>query len=183
MSGYRAPSVPPFAWYALRVRSRSEQQVKTTLEGKHLECYFPFNTVIKKWADRTRTAEVPLFPGYVFARFDVNKRLPILKTPNVSHIVGIGKIPVPIEDYEIESLSVVGAAHLTQSAVDLPIAGEKIVIECGPLAGVTGTLIRANKGSRLVVSVGLLCRAVSVEVDQSWISSIAESRFIKAHAA
>jgi transcription antitermination factor NusG len=177
------PSPAVFAWYALRVKARSEIQVAATLGAKGIETYVPLCKTSKKWADRVKVSQTPLFPGYVFSRFNVNNRLPILVTPNVIQVLGIGKTPVSIPDSEIENLFLVGAADVPKSSVNMPDAGEKIFIRKGPLAGVEGILIRANRGSRLLVNVTILRRAVAVEIEQSWVSGVIADRHFEQGAA
>jgi len=71
-------------WYALRVKSNFERTTIAMLSGKGFETYLPLYRQPRRWSDRTTVTELPLFPGYVFARFDVNCRLPILTTPGWS---------------------------------------------------------------------------------------------------
>src|SRR5437016_11411375 len=85
-------------WFGLRVRSRSEQMAATALAGKGYKPFLPVYKVARRWTDRVKRVDMPLFPGYVFCRFDPQRRLPILITPGVVSVVGIGKAPAPIDD-------------------------------------------------------------------------------------
>jgi len=73
-----------YPWYALQVRSRYEKIVASTLLSKGYEGFLPLYSQRRRWSDRMKELELPLFPGYLFCRFDVNKRLPILVTPGLS---------------------------------------------------------------------------------------------------
>ncbi len=66
--------------------------------GKNLEHYLPSQKVVRRRSDRIVELERPLFPGYVFCRFPVQRRLPILTTPGVVSILGFGVEPSPIPD-------------------------------------------------------------------------------------
>jgi transcription antitermination factor NusG len=109
--------------------------------------------------------EEPLFPGYVFCRFDPSYRLPVLQTPGVVVIVGDGNGLLPIPEHEIGSIRSVVNAGCSIEHWDGIKTGEAVEICDGPLTGVRGLLIRKKGSNRLVVSVGVLERSVAVEVD------------------
>lgn len=159
----------PLPWYALQVRPRFEKIVASTLLNKGFEGFLPLYRCRSRWSDRIKEVHLPLFPGYLFCRLDINKRLPILITPGVIHIVGIGKAPHPVEDAEIAALQAIVISGLQAKPRSYLTVGRKIRIEIGPLAGVEGIVVALKGASRLVVSVSLLQRSVSVEIDESWV--------------
>jgi transcription antitermination factor NusG len=154
-------------WYALRVRPRTERVVAEALAGKGYEEFLPLHRERRRWSDRITTVEMPLFAGYLFCRFDALQRLPILTTPGVLLVVGAGRTPVPIDDEEIESLRVLATSNLKLDAWPYLHIGERVQIVNGPLAGAEGILLAARAQRRLVVSVTLLQRSVSVEIPES----------------
>ena len=95
------------AWFALAVVPRKEKVTAQTLRMREYEDFLPLYSVRRKWSDRIQTVELPLFPGYVFCRFDPKVHLPILKIPTVMSIVGMGKQPEPIPHLEIAALQTV----------------------------------------------------------------------------
>jgi transcription antitermination factor NusG len=107
-----------------------------------------------------------VFPGYVFCRFDVLNRLPILKTPGVAHVVGIGRAPHPLDEQEVQSLRVLVGSELPVDPWPFVQVGQRIDIVGGPLAGASGLLLHVKGKDRLVVSISLLQRSVAVEVPQ-----------------
>jgi transcription antitermination factor NusG len=156
-------------WYALQVRPRFEKIIASTLLNKGYEGFLPLYRHRSRWSDRIKEVQLPLFPGYLFCRFDVNKRLPILITPGVLHVVGIGKTPHPVDDDEIAALQTIVLSSLQAEPRAYLAVGRKVRIEIGPLAGVEGILAALKGAHRLVVSVSLLQRSVSVEIDESWV--------------
>ena len=159
----------PLPWYALRVRPRYEKMVASTLVTKGYEGFLPLYRHRSRWSDRMREVLLPLFPGYLFCRFDVNKRLPILVTPGVIQVVGIGRELYPVDDDEIAALkSIVFSGLQTEPRSYLNI-GTQVRIELGPLSGVEGILTGKRGARKLVVSVNLLLRSVAVEVNESWV--------------
>jgi transcription antitermination factor NusG len=164
-----------FPWYALRVRPRFEKVIAAALLNKGYEGFLPLYRQMSRWSDRTKEIQLPLFPGYLFCRFDINKRLPILITPGVMHVVGIGKTPHPVDEGEITALQAVVISGLQAEPRSYLNIGEKVRIEVGPLAGVEGILLAAKGSNRLVISVSLLQRSVSVEINESWVKPVASS--------
>jgi transcription antitermination factor NusG len=116
--------------------------------------------------------EGPLFPGYLFCQFDVDKRLPILQTPGVSSIVGIAKYPAPIDPGEIEAIRTVVQSGVTYEPHPYLSAGDWVRVECGALTGLMGLVTEVKNEIRLIISVNLLMRSVSVEIDRSWVDPI-----------
>src|SRR5690242_6904198 len=96
-----------YSWYALQTRSRYEHFAAAHLRSKGYEPFLPVYTCRRRWADRIKNIELPLFPGYIFCRFNLLNRLPILITPGVIQVVGSGKNSLPIEDAEIAAIQAV----------------------------------------------------------------------------
>jgi transcription antitermination factor NusG len=157
------------SWYALQIQSRLASVAFATLRGKGYEEFLPLYRSRRQWSDRVKELETPLFPGYLFCRFDVSDRLmPILTTPGVIGIVGAGKTPVPVDEEEIEAIRVVLRSGLAAQPWPFLSVGSKVYIEGGPLAGAEGFVINTEKVYRLIVSVSLLQRSVAVEIDREW---------------
>jgi transcription antitermination factor NusG len=161
-----SPEIQP--WFGLRVRSRSEQLAATALEGKGYNPFLPVYKVARKWSDRVKEVEVPLFPGYVFCRFDPQRRLPILTTAGVVSVVGIGKVPAPIEDQEIAAIAAVIESGLPAQPWPFTRVGDEVSITDGPLRGMQGIVTQCGKDRRLILSITMLQRSVSVEIDPMW---------------
>src|SRR6266852_9515325 len=87
-------------WYAIRVKAQREKSTACIRRDKGYTEFLPLYTSTRRWSDRIQEVEMPLFPGYLFCRFDFGNRLPILKTPSVVHIVGMGKLPQPADENE-----------------------------------------------------------------------------------
>ena len=168
----RGIDVENVQWFALQVRSQHEKTVASTLRDKGYEEFLPLCQIKRRWSDRVKRLEVPLFPGYVFCRFDVEKRLPILVTPGVLFIVGVGKIPCPIDNSEVVALQSIVKSGLQAEPWPFLKIGQRVRIEQGSLAGVEGILLSPKSSYRLVVSVTLLQRSVAVEIDRDWVTPI-----------
>jgi transcription antitermination factor NusG len=158
-------------WYAVQVWTQYEKVVNRALILKGVETLLPTKLILRHWCDRTRASEIPLFPGYVFARFDPERILPVLVTPKVQRIVSFGKYPHPIRDEEIAAIKKVVASGLDAENCDTPTVGECVQIVSGPLAGVSGILTDKRSSLRLIVSVELIHRSIAVEVTPSMLAA------------
>jgi transcriptional antiterminator RfaH len=116
--------------------------------------------------------ELALFPGYLFCRFDVTTRLPILTTPGVQSVVAIAGTPVPIIEEEIEAIRKVVHSSVPCEPYPYVSVGQFVRIKEGPLQGLIGFVLRIRNEHRLIVSVRLLMRSVSVEVERGVIEPI-----------
>lgn len=163
-------------WYALQIQSKLGSIACAMLGGKGYEAYLPLYRSRRRWSDRVKQVDLPLFPGYLFCQFDVRERLPILTTPGVISIVGAGKISIPVEDQEIEAIRAILRSGLEAQPWPFLGIGSKVYIERGPLAGVEGIVTNTDKAYRLVVSVSLLQRSVAVEIDREWARPISGGR-------
>ncbi|HEV3421930.1 MAG TPA: UpxY family transcription antiterminator [Candidatus Acidoferrum sp.] len=156
-------------WYAILTKTGREKNVTLLLENSGFECYLPVSKSSRKWSDRTKEIDVPLFPGYLFCRMNPNDRLPVLITPGVVQIVGAGKTPIAIEEHEIKAIQRVDSSGLSTMPWPYSQVGQVARIEEGPLQGMNGIVVRIKSGLKLVLSVQLLQRSIAVEIDRNWI--------------
>ena len=175
-TGNRRHSVIEYPWFALQVRTRHESGVSNYLDNQGYESFLPLYKCRKRWSDRVKEVETPLFPGYLFCRFDPQDRLPIMKTPGVMQIVGVNRVPVPVDEVEINAIQTLVASGIPNQPWPFLQVGEKVRIESGSLRGLEGILMDFKGTQRLVLSITLLQRSVSVEIDSAFVSSTASSQ-------
>src|SRR5258708_318440 len=156
-------------WFALAVKPRFDKAVARALEVKGYETLLPLYKKHRNGA-RSKISELPLFPGYVCCRFDVQSRLPILTTPGVIQVLGAGNMPMPLSDVEVNSLQT--ALKTQHPVVPYPFvdAGQRVRINSGALAGVEGIVISFTQRLRLLLSITLLQRSVLLELDRDLVS-------------
>lgn len=172
-SGNMPPdSVAAFPWYGVRVKSRFEFVTARLLRQKGFEEFLPLYRSKRVWSDRVKELDVPLFPGYVFCRFDTGRLLEVLTTAGVVHVISVGRQPIPVEKTEMDAVRSICVSGLTARPWPFLESGRRVLVEKGPLAGIEGRVISAKGEWRLVVSVSLLQRAVSTEIDREWIRPI-----------
>src|SRR5271168_2285107 len=165
-----------FPWFALQVRTRYEAGVADQLSRQGYDRFLPLYKLRKRWSDRIKEVDAPLFPGYLFCRFNPQDRLPILKTPGVIQIVGFKTGPAVVDEAEIRSIQTLVAAGVPHQPWPFLAAGDRVRIESGPLLGLEGILTEVRRSHRLVLSVTLLQRSVAVEIDSALVTAINPSR-------
>ena len=158
-------------WFAILVRTSREKSAALFLENEGYECFLPISKYMRRWSDRMKEVETPLFPGYLFCRMNPHNRLPVLMTPGVIQIVGIGKTPVPVDEKEIADIQRAGRSGLATMPWPYLQVGHVVRIEEGPLRGMSGIVVRIKSGLKLVLSVSLLQRSIAVEIDRRWIGA------------
>src|SRR5467141_4199800 len=163
-------------WFAIMARTGKEKNAILLLENSGYECYLLVIKFNRQWSDRVKEIEAPLFPGYLFCRMNPHNRLPVLITPGVIQIVGVGKTPVPVEEQEIAAIQRVGKSGISIMPWPYLQVGQVARIEEGPLRGMTGIVVKIKSGMKLVLSVTLLQRSVAVEVDRSWLGGVHPAR-------
>ena len=162
-------------WFAVAVKPRFDKAVARTLKSKGFETLLPLYKTKHRYAARLKISELPLFPGYVFCRFNVLTRLPILITPGVTQILGTGNTPLALSEEEIVSLRAAIHADIPSEAISLfRLAGN--FDQKGALKGLVGLVVKIKDCLSLVLSITLLQRSVLLEIDRSHVSGERERR-------
>jgi transcription antitermination factor NusG len=163
-------------WYAVQLRPRFEKVVSAHLRDKGFEEYLPVYRSRRRWSDRMKQIELPLFPGYIFSKFDVKQRLPILVIPGVVSVVGSGKIPLAIPESDIQAVQRIVSSGLAYGPWPSLCVGQWVRVKHGPLRGLEGVVLEVRNTCQLIISVNLLSRAVSVTIDRDSIAPTGQSQ-------
>jgi transcription antitermination factor NusG len=125
------------AWWALYTRHQHEKAVAEMLSAKDLEVFLPLYESRRRWKDRCKTLSLPLFPGYLFVRGGLDRRLQVLTTPGVHIILSNGNHAAIIPEAEIQMI---------RKAVEGPSRVEPHpFLKCGEF-GSSGAASKALKG-------------------------------------
>jgi transcription antitermination factor NusG len=152
-------------WYALRVAPNAEKAVAQSLRLRGVQEFLPLYTSRRRWSDRTKTLDLPLFPGYVFLRADLDRAPRLVTLPGVRGFVGFTRSPEPIPDAEIDAVQRILDSQRRLQPMKLLREGQRVHIHQGPLAGLSGLLLRIKNADHIVVSLELLQRSVAVTLD------------------
>lgn len=160
-------ALAPGYWYAVHTRSNYEKKVASQLGQRGIVNYLPVWKEVHGWTDRQKVVEVPLFRGYIFARFEDSgrSRLNILQTPGVARIVGTCGGIEPIPDAEIAAIQQLLTSGLKCAPHPFLREGDWVRVISGPLEGVEGLFLRRKSPTRLLISVSLISQSVAAEIE------------------
>lgn len=153
-------------WYAAYTSANHEKRVAEQLGVRSMEHFLPLYESVRRWKDRKMRLQLPLFPGYVFVRLALRDRLQVLQVPGVAKLVGFNGLPTALPQAEIEALRTSLKGGVRASPHPYMTTGRRVRVQTGPLAGLTGILVRRKSGARFVVSVDLIQRSLAVEMDE-----------------
>ncbi len=155
------------SWYALCTRLRWEKKIESALRQHQLSTYLPLIQERHHWSDRSKTVEVPLFPGYLFVRTEGSSenRLGILQIKGVLGFAGARREGSELNESEIENLRLVLDHGSKVSSHPFLRAGQRARICSGALQGVEGVILSVNNRKKLVISVELIQRSVAITCD------------------
>lgn len=156
------------AWYAVYTRPRSEKKLAEGLQKLGIEHYLPLLRTRKKWSDRYKWVEEPVFASYLFVHIDFEgDSLRVLKLPQAVYFVSTEGAPTFIEAYDLELLRL-AVDNYAESLVIRDTAsltkGEAVRIKDGPFAGKEAVIERIQGKTLVVVAFPALNKSVQVEL-------------------
>jgi transcription elongation factor/antiterminator RfaH len=159
-------------WYALYTRPRHEKKVTEMLLSKGVEVYLPLLNTRRKLKDRIRMVELPLFPSYVFCKFEYKERFSILETQGIIKIVNFHGVPSVVPDWQIESLKKVLENPESLQMESYFRQGDLVEVKEGPFKGLRGTVKKIKGESRLAITIEGIMQSISVEIDPDSVETV-----------
>lgn len=165
--------IPPSAlgidssWFAVQTYPRHEKAVVEQLQSDEIECLLPLIVRLHKWSDRHQKVQLPLFPGYAFVRLSESRseRVRVLRRPGVVRFVGNSHGPIPLEAHEIKHIRQLMEHNVSCEPHPFLQAGQRVRIRNGALRGVEGILVREAGKDSLILSVSLIQRSLSIQIE------------------
>lgn len=152
-------------WYAVYTIVRHEKKIASLFSLKELDNYCPIVEVASQWKDRKKIVHSPLFPGYLFVNINHENRWDVLNTPGVVRILGQGKELVTVPYEQIETIRRLVESRIRFDPYTYFEGGREVEVVRGPLTGARGRIVERRGNYRLILSVDLIQRSVSTEVD------------------
>jgi transcription antitermination factor NusG len=162
----------PSDWFAIQVWTGRERVSAEHLGVRGYEVFLPMYREQRRWADRVKIVERALFAGYIFCRFDGVAVGKIVTTPGVRKVLTDGSRPVPVSRDEVEAIRRVASIGLEMEPWQYLQVGHRVRVAIGPLQGTEGIVLRVKNRHRLILSMGVLQRSVSVEVETEWLRAL-----------
>ena len=153
-------------WYTLYTRSQHEKFVESELNKLGVEAFTPTLSIKKRWSDRTKHIEQPLFKSYCFARFPLTEKRTILSQKGVVKIIHFRENYISVDESVIDSIRILLTTDLKVDPCPYLRVGERVLIKKGPLKGCEGYIQeKRNKNTTLVVSVHAIAASIRCMVD------------------
>jgi transcription antitermination factor NusG len=159
-------AVARHAWFAVQTRSRHERVVSHHLNMRGVSNYLPTVCEVRRWSDRRKKIEIPLFPGYVFVQIVAHNecRVEVLRTPGIVRFVGAPPEGAQIPQQEIEFIQKLINQNVPWASHPFLKAGQRVRIRGGALDQVEGIFIKRNGEDTLIISIDAIQRSLAVSV-------------------
>ncbi len=160
-------------WFAVYTQPRAEKKAAERLAQGGIEHYLPLFKTLKKWSDRKKWVEEPLFKSYLFVNIVEAEYYKVLNIQGiVRYITFSGKaVPVPKNDLDIIRKLLIEYPDELE-AVDNLEAGTPIEIIAGPMMGVTGELVDYRGEKRASIRVGYINQSILISIPSSFLSPL-----------
>jgi len=155
-------------WFAIYVRSRFEKKVLQSLADIGIESFLPLISRIKRWSDRMKRVEEPLFRSYLFVRIQPNDetaKLNVKKVSGVVRFVSIKDVPVPVPDNQIAAIKAYIADNtLHEVNCEDYKEGELVTIKSGHLRDLIGRFVKINGKHRVIINIESVGQSLPIDV-------------------
>jgi transcription elongation factor/antiterminator RfaH len=155
-------------WYAVQTRARNEKVISERLQEQGLTTFLPLVTEVRRWSDRKKKVELPLFSCYVFVKLvasNNDERMRVYRTNGVFRIVSVCGEAVPIPDEQIDALRTLVTQQVPWSAHPFLKVGQRVRIRGGSLEGVQGVLLSHTGDRTVIISIDAIQRSLAVRVE------------------
>ena len=157
----------PARWYAVHTRARHEKSVTTRLRHLGITTFLPTVTEVRRWSDRRKCVEFPLFSCYAFVNLPwvAELRAQVICTDGVLGFVGSCGGPAPVSDAEIQNIRTLMKSMVPYSTCPFLKIGQRVRVRGGALDGMEGLLVGRNGNTTLVISVDPIHRSLAIRID------------------
>lgn len=165
-------SMPNPKWLAIYTRPRWEKKVNKLLLEKGVESYCPLNKIRRRWSDRIKTVEEPLFKSYVFVKVNEDERTNVRMTNGVINFVYWNGKPAVIKEKEIIAIKrfLDEYENVEVKAMDLKI-NQRVIITGGPLMDQQGKIVTLRQKT-VKVAIDSLGYILVAHIERTKLSSI-----------
>ena len=159
-------------WIVVRSKPRSEKVAHNELVKKNIESYLPLLKERRKWSDRKKWVEFPLFSSYLFARIDIKDSIFVLQTQGVNTIVKFGKQIAIVQNSVIEAIRLAMEGGYELEPVEYFVEGNIVEVVAGPMKGVKGIVAKLKGQNRLIIKIDAIQQALSIQIESKFIRKL-----------
>lgn len=149
---------PIYAWYAIYTKANAEKKILTYLKEQNTECYLPLKKSLRKWSDRKKWIEEPVFRCYLFVKVSHKEFFKVLEIPGVVKYVSFGGSAQTIPENQIDSIKIL----VEQQEREIFLSheniqkGKKAEVLFGPFKGMQGEIVKIQGNNRIVLRIDAL---------------------------
>lgn len=155
-------------WFVFYTKSRQEKKVRDLLHRGGFEVFLPLQKVVRQWSDRKKKVEVPLFNSYIFVKEFEHNLTSILQVPGVAWTIRSNGRPAVLREDELDLIKrFLSTGLFLETATagrEIFKTGDKAMVTHGPLAGITGTVLRENDADKLNVVIEGIDQVIKVKL-------------------
>ena len=159
-------------WIVVRSKPRSEKVAHNELVKKNIESYLPLLKERRKWSDRKKWVEFPLFSSYLFARIDIKDSIFVLQTQGVNTIVKFGKQIAIVQNSVIKAIRLAMEGGYQLEPVEYFVEGNRVEVVAGPMKGIKGIVAKLKGQNRLIIKIDAIQQALSIQIESKFIRKL-----------
>jgi transcription antitermination factor NusG len=168
-------------WIAVRSKPRAEKVAFEQLVKKSIEAYLPLVKERRKWSDRKKWVELPLFSSYLFAKIELKESIYVLQTHGVSTIVRFNGNIAVIKNGVVDAIRLAAIRLALEGGYELEpteyfTVGDDVEVIEGPMKGAQGIVSRLKGEDRLIIKIDALQQAIAIHIDTKFLQSVGRKR-------
>ena len=154
-------------WYALYTKPRWEKKIHKSLQQKGFESYCPLNKVRRKWSDRIKVVEEPLFKSYIFMRIDDSMKTDVRFVDGVLNFVYWNGKPAIVKDEEIVEIKKFLSEYDDVEVKQIEVkSADEVIINQGVMMGASGKVLRVLSNNMVEVRIDSLGFVLTAKFDK-----------------
>lgn len=160
-------------WYALYTKPRWEKKIYKSLQQKGFESYCPLNKVRRKWSDRIKVIEEPLFKSYIFVRIDDSMKTDVRYVDGVLNFVYWNGKPAIVKDEEIVEIKKFMSEYDDVEVKQIEVKpADEVIINQGVMMGASGRVLRVLSNNIVEVRIDSLGFVLTAKFDKQKLDKI-----------
>lgn len=158
-------------WYVIYTRPNREKQVELRLNNQEILSFLPLKKENRKWSDRKKLLEVPLFPSYIFAYLkNLKDYVTAMQVDGIVFFLKTDRKLAIINESVITALRLL-VEYGQEFEITSYKEGQQLTIRCGLLNGKECSFVEWNGCKRALVQVDILQRTVLATLPEEFLEA------------
>jgi transcription antitermination factor NusG len=160
-------------WYALYTKPRWEKKIHQSLLLKGFESYCPLNKVRRKWSDRIKVIEEPLFKSYLFVRLEEGMKTEVRYVDGVLNYVYWNGKPAIVKDDEIIEIKKFMSEYEDVQVGNIEMKpADEVLVKQGVMMGASGRILRVLSNNMVEVRIDSLGFVLIAKFDKQKLDKV-----------